>query len=283
METPHSIQIGAARVTILNAGDLQLRLAGEFATPEELWRPQYADVFDRMARFPSLSVLIQLAGATTLVDTNDYATTMTPDNEYLIPDYTPPPPIPAQLASLGFAPETVDHLIITHAHWDHFAGVTQAEGDGFALVYPRARVHLGQADWDDAEMQAALAQPDSLEARTLGVIHARGLLELIAGERAVAPGVTIIPTPGETPGHQIVRIQSDGATAYVLGDLIHHAVEIEHPDWMVKWANPATMLASRQRLMAAALPENALLIAAHISTIGQLQQTPDSMRWREVV
>jgi glyoxylase-like metal-dependent hydrolase (beta-lactamase superfamily II) len=282
METPHTIQIGAARVTILNAGDLQLRLADEFATPREVWGPQYADAFDATLPFPSQSILIQLDGVTTLVDTNDYAATMTPDNEYLIPDYTPPPPIATQLANLGVAAETVDHIIITHAHWDHFAGVTYLDGGAPSPRYPRARVYLGQPDWDDDDIQTALAQLDSLEARTLGVIQARGLLELTTSERAVAPGVTIIPTPGETPGHQIVRIQSGGATAYILGDLVHHAAEIEHPDWMVKWATPADMLASRQRFIAAALPENALLIAAHIPTLGRLEQTATGVRWQDI-
>jgi glyoxylase-like metal-dependent hydrolase (beta-lactamase superfamily II) len=282
METPHTIQIGAARVTVLNAGDLQLRLADEFATPKEVWGPQYADVFDATLPFPSLSVLIQLDSVTTLVDTNDYAATMTPDNEYLIPGYIPPPPIATQLAGLGVAPDAVDHVIITHAHWDHFAGVTYLDGGSPAPRYPRARVYLGQPDWDGAEIQAALAQPDSLEARTLGALRARGLLELISAENAVAPGVTIIPTPGETPGHQIVRIQSDGATAYILGDLIHHPAEIEHPDWMVKWATPADMLASRQRFMAAALPENARLVAAHISALGRLEQAATGPRWQDI-
>jgi glyoxylase-like metal-dependent hydrolase (beta-lactamase superfamily II) len=281
METPRTLRVGAAQVSILNAGDLQLRLASEFATPEELWRPQYTDVFDVPALFPSLSALIQLDGVTALVDTNDYQATITPDTEYFIPGYTPPPSIATQLASMGVAPEMVDQLIITHAHWDHFAGVTRAGGNGYEPVYPRARVYLGQADWEDAETQTALANPDSLEARTLGAVNARGLLQFVSDTREIAPGITIIPAPGETPGHQIVRIHSGGETIYLLGDLIHHPVEIEHPDWMVTWATPAAMLASRQRLIADALAENALLIAAHIAFPGRLERTETGARWQD--
>src|SRR5512146_642144 len=98
-------RVGAARVAILNAGDLRLRLAEEMAVPESEWRPQYAEIFDQPLIFPSLSVYIELEGVRLLVDANDYQATVTPDNPYAIAGYSPPPAIPAQLASLGAGPE----------------------------------------------------------------------------------------------------------------------------------------------------------------------------------
>lgn len=276
------IRVGETRVTIINAGDMTLRLADELAVPETLWRPQYADIFDRHGLYPSLSVLIQHAGVTTLVDTNDYRATITAESAYYVPDYTPPPSIADQLASMGVKPEDVDHLVITHAHWDHFAGVTQPHDGGFAPTYPRARLYLGAADWDYEETQSGLADPASVETRTLGLMRERGLLELLPGPRTLAPGIDVLPSPGETPGHQIVRVRSGGETLYALGDLFHSEVEIEHPDWMVTWATPDSMLASRQRLMEDALAENALLIAAHIASPGRLERTATGMRWQAV-
>ena len=149
MENRRAITVGAARVTMVNAGDMTLRLANEFAVPEEVWRPRYADVFDRPCLCPSLSALIEVNGARALVDTNDYRATVTPGSEYATPGYTPPPPIAEQLASLGVAPETVEAVIITHTHWDHFAGLTRLADGAYAPVYPQARVYLGQADWED--------------------------------------------------------------------------------------------------------------------------------------
>ena len=108
------------------------------------------------------------------------------------------------------------------------------------------------------------------------------MLELVAGPLTLAPGVEIIPAPGETPGHQIVRVQSDGQTLYILGDLVHSPVEIERPDWMVTWATRDEMLASRQRLYADALAENALLTAAHIATTGRLERAGSGLRWAPV-
>lgn len=278
-----TLRIGAARVTILNAGDLILRLADEMAVPEAAWRPAHADIFDRRLPFPSQSVLIEHEGARVLVDVNDYRATVAPDSPYLPPNYTPPPDIPAQLASLGVAPGDVQHVVITHAHWDHFAGTTrrdtQSEDNGHVPTFPRARHYLGAADWENAELQAALRDPSSLEGRTLGVLRDRGLLVPIAAERAVAPDIAIHPAPGESPGHQIVRLRSEGQTLYVLGDLFHHAVEAERPDWNVTWADPAAMRATRHALTESALAENALLIAAHIPGVGRLERTATGSRW----
>ena len=279
-----TLRVGDARVTLLNAGDMRLQLSEEMAVPEAVWRPLYGDAFVRPSLCPSLSVYIQHAGARVLVDANDYRATVTPDSEFYLPDYTPPPPIPDQLAGMGAAPDSITHVVITHAHWDHFAGATTPAGDGsYAPTYPRARYYLGAADWRDAEMQAGLQDAASLEARTLGVLDGRGMLHLVEGRTQLADGIDILPAPGETPGHQIVRVSSGGETLYIVGDLFHSAVEVEHPDWMVTWADAGAMEATRRWLLADALAEQALLVAAHIVTPGRIAGSVDSgLRWTPV-
>lgn len=274
-------RVGAAQITILNAGDMRLHLAEELTVPEALWRPQYAELFERPSVCPSLSIYIEHHDIRMLVDVNDYRATMTPDSQYALADYTPPPDIPTQLARLGVQPEEITHLVITHAHWDHFAGTTMLVDGAYAPTYSQARSYLGGADWRDAEMQTALQDLTSLEARTLGVLQQRGLLQLVEEPLQIAEGIDILPAPGETSGHQIVRLQSAGETLYVLGDLFHHAVEVEHPEWMVGWADAETMRATRAWLLRDALTDQALLIAAHIAAPGRLERVGDGLRWRD--
>lgn len=283
MQNMTTIRVGDARVTLLNAGDMRLVLANELEVPEELWRPQYADLFERPDVCPSLSVYIEHQGFRVLVDANDYRETMTPDSQYALPDYTPPPDIPAQLASLGAQPEDIIHMVITHAHWDHYAGTTSPTDGGYTPTYPQARYYLGAADWTEAETQTALLDGTSLEARTLGVLHNYGVLHLVAGPTDLGEGISILPAPGETPGHQIVRAHSQGETLYIVGDAFHHPIEVEHPDWMVGWADANVMLATRNWLLRDALAEHALLTAAHIATLGRITRADDgSLRWSAV-
>lgn len=95
-------------------------------------------------------------------------------------------------------------------------------------------------------------------------------------------GLQIIAAPGETPGHQIVRIHAGGHMLYFLGDLYHHSVEVEHPAWMNKWNDLGANTRSRQALTERALREDALLFATHIPAVGRIRRTAAGVRWETV-
>ncbi len=276
-----TLPLGAATVTIINQGDLQLSLAEALNVPESEWRPRYASDFEQPLLFPSQSIHIALPGASVLVDANNYARSVTPDSSFLPPNYQPPPDLITQLLKQNIHPEDITHLIITHAHFDHYAGITIERDGRYVPGFPNARCYLGRADWEDPETKQALQYPNSLRSRTLGVIHQHGLLELVEGDRDLLPEVRVIAAPGESAGHQIVRVQVDGKALYCLGDLYHHPVEVEHPTWMAEWATPETNLASRNALVESALAEDALLIPSHMP-IGRLERTDTGARWVEV-
>jgi len=93
--------------------------------------------------------------------------------------------------------------------------------------------------------------------------------------------VTALAAPGESPGHQIVRVHSGGQTLYCLGDLFHHAVEVEDIKLMSNWCDALTNTKSRQELIRAALSEDAVLVAAHMSP-GRLTVSSDGPRFLTV-
>jgi glyoxylase-like metal-dependent hydrolase (beta-lactamase superfamily II) len=279
-DTPRIIHLGDARVTIVNVGDSLWRLADTLDVPVSVWRPTYADIFEQPLPFPSQCVHIALPGASVLVDAGRYS--FPPDSPQRPPDYAPPPDLAGQLIQVGVRPADVTHLVITHLHADHFDDVTVGEGETYARRFPNARCYIGRAGWEDAEVQRALEDPGSLEARTIGALRREGGVELVEGDRDLAPGIRLIAAAGETPGHQIVRVESGGRVLYCLGDLYHHPVEVERPDWMAEWCDPPAMRASRQALVAAALAEDALLVAAHVRGAGRLRRTAAGATWESV-
>ncbi len=204
---PHvqTFSLGRARVSVINIGDIQLPLAEHLNVPTE--RPGEAPELGAVRaqrRLPMQNVLVELPRATVLIDAG-HCGAVTPETVYAIPGYAPPPPLLAQLDALGVAAGSVDHVVITHRHWDHFNGTTRPEGDGRVPSFPNARHHLGAADWDKA-VQAMAAAPDAIEHGTLGVLHAHGLLNAVAGRLDLGCGVEIVPAPGETVGHQVARV-----------------------------------------------------------------------------
>lgn len=281
--TIHSrtIQFGAATITIINVGDLMFRLSEVMNVPESEWRPRYAAQFEQPLSFPSQCMHIALPGASILVDAGDYAVAVSLNTPYVPPNYSPPPGLIAQLLERGIAPGDITHVVITHLHFDHYSGVTIERNGQYVPAFSNARCFVGRADWEDPDTQEALKDPNSLEGRTIGVLHAAGLLELVEGDFDVFPNVRVLAAPGESPGHQIIRVHSEGQTLYCLGDLYHDPLEIEHPAWMAQWADVDATFASRHRLVESALAENALLVPAHMSP-GRLERTAEGVRWHTI-
>src|SRR5579864_7923631 len=115
--TPRTFPLGDATITIMNAGDMMVDMAEELNAPESEWRPLYGSTFEGNRPFPSQSVHIALPGASMLVDANDYPQAIALEPSFLPPDYTPPPGIVEQLATIGVRPADITHLVITHAHF----------------------------------------------------------------------------------------------------------------------------------------------------------------------
>ena len=49
-------------------------------------------------------------------------------------------------------------------------------------------------------------------------------------DNQVAPEVRLEPTPGHTPGHVSVRIDSAGKRAVITGEIMHHPVQMAEPE-----------------------------------------------------
>lgn len=258
------IVVGAAKLVVLNIGDLRFSLKDVIAVPESTWRPRYGDVWEKKQSYPSQSVLISVGGDMILVDAGEYWKFAAVGSEYVEEGYEPPPGLVEQLATMNVKPDQVGHVVITHAHDDHFVGVTTRRGEETVQTFPKARHYLGRGDWDWPELVKAIADQSSIQRKTLGMLHQLGSLELVSGTKELVPGVSILPAPGESPGHQILRVRSEGHTAYCIGDLFHDVVEFENPEWMASWCDPVSNLRSRKIILESAIREDAVVIPGHM-------------------
>ena len=241
--------MSAPQVTTLNIG----RLSGDLSEWFNL--PPGHPYAGRVEATAILCYHVAWAGRSVLVDAAAYDFTLG-GASYALPG-PQPPPLPAQLAAIGVDPEAVSDVVITHAHFDHINGLTQRVDGSYVPVFRNARHYLGAGDWNPANFGA-------LEINTLAVLEQHGLLSLVHGPLALAAGLTIVPAPGETPGHQLLHLAAGGREAYFTGDLYHHVVEFDEPARNVTWAEPVSMAASKASLMAAAQASRAQVYFAHI-------------------
>ena len=120
--------------------------------------------------------------------------------------------LPAALASVGVRPEEISIVIHTHLHYDHA---------GNNRLFPNARF-LVQRE----ELRYALA-PTSFDATayfapSLGITpdYLGSKFELLDGDAEIADGVRAITTPGHTPGHQSVIVDTAGGRYCIAGDAV---------------------------------------------------------------
>jgi len=153
-------------------------------------------------RFPVYSVLVQLDdGRNILFDTGfdlEHVLKVLPFEK---PEQTPEQAIPAQLAKCGLAPEDIDVVINSHFHFDHVGGNKY-------LTNAQILVHK------DELRHALVPEPfERLGYSDLSFNFDKSKYKFISGEYQVAPGVTLIETPGHTVAHYSMLIEMENSPA----------------------------------------------------------------------
>jgi glyoxylase-like metal-dependent hydrolase (beta-lactamase superfamily II) len=211
--------------------------------------------------FPVAAWLLRAADRTILIDTGvgDGATPH---------PVTRPRRLPANLIAAGVHPDEVDVVVLTHLHWDHTGWNTVARDDGFTPLFTRARYLVQRAEWH--HWTATEERRRTVRyARSLRPLEEAGQLQLVDGAWGVADGFDLLPVPGHTPGHACVRVASADTVAYIVGDALHHAAQISHPQWCSRAdLDPARAAASRLALLQRIAAEGALLASSHLPAPG---------------
>ncbi|MCB5906516.1 MBL fold metallo-hydrolase [Streptomyces pinistramenti] len=237
------------------------------ATPDAVrrapWlRPDFAGP-DGVLHLASHSFAIEADGLRILVDTGigNGKTRANPAWHHLDTDYL------GRLTAAGFPPERVDLVVLTHLHTDHVGWNTRADGGAWVPTFPNARYLAARAEWDHWA-HADLDEPRTQMFRdSVHPVREAGLLDLIdvpdTGAE-VAPGISLLPTPGHTPGQVAVRLRSRGRSAVITGDCVHHPVQLRHPGiTSCVDTDPAQAVRSRRTLLDALAGTDTLLLGSH--------------------
>ena len=110
-----------------------------------------------------------------------------------------------------------------------------------------------------------------------------GLVELVEMDHVVSPEIRLIPTPGHTPGHVSVMIESHGEMAVITGDLTHHPCQLAHPEWSPPFdSDPQESEATRRSMFALWSDKPILVIGTHYAapTAGHIKADGDAYRFQ---
>jgi glyoxylase-like metal-dependent hydrolase (beta-lactamase superfamily II) len=170
------------------------------------------------------------------------------------------------LAALGMKPEDISLVVNSHLHFDHAGGNTYRDATGKVLPsFPKARYVVQRGEYRYAmhtnERTAASYFPQNYEP-----LREAGSLVLVEGEREIADGIRVIPTPGHVPFHQGILVESQGERAFFLGDLVPTTAHLSLP-WIMGYdVEPLVTLETKRTVLARAKSERWLVVFEHDAT-----------------
>lgn len=177
----------------------------------------------------------------------------------------------------GIFPETVDLLLISHAHPDHLGG---------AVHFPNAKIIMSRDEWLFWTQNPMLPRlPHDFRMLLTGMVShlldsVRDRLELIDGISEIAPGINMLQAPGHTPGHMAVHIASGSEHFVYAGDAVLHPIHIRKPHWnALVDVLPDKSIQTRYRLLSLATESDAAFFGFHMSHLGKITNHGCTFKW----
>ncbi len=193
-------------------------------------------------------------------------------------------PFLEDLQEAGYDRHDIDMVMCTHLHVDHVGWNTMLKDSEWVPTFPNARYLMGKAEyeyWDTAEEDALNG---GVMADSVRPVFDAGLVDLVSMEHRISDEVYLEPTPGHTPGHVSVHIESEGQQALITGDAFHHPCQMTRVDWSSSADFDQTMSReTRMALLEKYADEDILIIGTHFATptAGHIRRKQD-IYWLDV-
>ncbi len=185
------------------------------------------------------------------------------------------------LEAAGFARESIDQVVCTHMHVDHVGWNTHLVDGSWVPTFPNARYLFGRVEYDHWSVTDETEVFGDVMGDSVAPIFDAGLAQIVESDHRLTSAVRLEPTPGHTPGHHSVRIESGGSQAVITGDMIHHPIQFPHPDLASSAdTDSAAAIASRRSSFARWEADDVLVIGTHFSGPGAGKLIAEGEGWR---
>ena len=183
------------------------------------------------------------------------------------------------MTAAGFPPDSIDTVLCTHLHVDHVGWNTRLADGKWVPTFANARYVFGKTEYEhwrdhsDGPDKAAVFN-DSVQP-----IAEAGKADLVASDARLSDEITLIPTPGPSPGHIRILIRSDGEEGLLSGDVAHHPCQMAHLDWSSTVDfDPVQSAVTRRQLFGRFADTPTLVIGGHFGA-GRIRRDGDAFKF----
>jgi glyoxylase-like metal-dependent hydrolase (beta-lactamase superfamily II) len=172
-----------------------------------------------------------------------------------------------RLQATGVGIEGIDYVVNTHLHFDHVGWHTRLVDGVWWPTFPAARYVISAEEFGywQSRPENEIADQHAGFADSVLPVREAGLVDLVADDHVVTDGVRLMPSPGHTPHHVSVMIQSAGQSAVITGDVIHHPCQIAYPDWGASDFDPDQAQTTRSDFLNRFADTDTVIIGTHFA------------------
>lgn len=255
------MKLGAFEIYPVSDGRFRLDGGAMFGVvPKALWEKCCpADEFNRIP-LSLTALLIRANGKNILVDTGLGPKEDEKFQRMFAVERTPT--LLESLKRLGLGRDDIDMVINTHLHFDHAGGNTMQENGSVVPTFPNAKYFIQHGEFEDAARANERTKASYRRDNFTPIAHVNQW-EFLHGDTEILPGITAVVTAGHTRFHQAVKIESEGQTAFYLGDLIPTISHLPLPYIMGYDLFPIQTLETKRWVLDRAFEERWLLLFEH--------------------
>ena len=268
----------------LNTGNFKLDGGAMFGVvPKTMWSKTNPADQNNMCDWSMRSLLIEDGDRLILIDAGigDKQSEKFFSHYYLFGDDS----LQGNLKALGFSPDDITDVFLTHLHFDHCGGAIRWNKDrtGFEPVFKNAIYWSTENHWQWATVPNAREKASFLSENILP-IQESGQLKFVerTGDftKNVFPNFDVLFVDGHTESMMIPHIQYKGKTIVFMADLLPSVGHIPLPYVMGYDTRPLLTLSEKEKFLHTATTENFILFLEHdsMNECCSLQMTDKGVR-----